>query len=86
MDKQHLEPKGRKVVVVIRLKLVSLQMDKQQAPCHIVMPSVVIRLKLVSLQMDKQHGEAGFSLRIVVIRLKLVSLQMDKQQYLRTLS
>ena len=40
--------------VVIRLKLVSLQMDKQLIHSIHVTLIVVIRLKLVSLQMDKQ--------------------------------
>ena len=40
--------------VVIRLKLVSLQMDKQPTCNDVQRCPVVIRLKLVSLQMDKQ--------------------------------
>ena len=39
---------------MIRLKLVSLQMDKQLVFVKHVAKIVVIRLKLVSLQMDKQ--------------------------------
>ena len=39
---------------MIRLKLVSLQMDKQRRSLAFSSQMVVIRLKLVSLQMDKQ--------------------------------
>ena len=39
---------------MIRLKLVSLQMDKQLSSVGMQKTWVVIRLKLVSLQMDKQ--------------------------------